>query len=132
MADVAALPTYTIVSPVRDEAEHLARTAEALVGQTHLPQEWVIVDDGSTDGTREIAGRYAAEHPWIRVVEVGTSHERARGAPIVRAFNRGRAALGAPTDVVVKLDGDVFLPPHYFAWVCRVFADDPRAGIAGG
>jgi biofilm PGA synthesis N-glycosyltransferase PgaC len=132
MPGVSSLPTYAVVSPVRDEAEHLARTAEALLGQTHRPAAWVIVDDGSSDDTPAIAARYAAAHDWIEVVSAEDRHERARGAPIVRAFNRGRRALTVEPDVLVKLDGDVYLPPHYFDWVCHVFARDPRAGIVGG
>ena len=45
-------PSYALISPVRDEARHIRRTLEAIVAQTHLPSEWVIVDDGSTDATR--------------------------------------------------------------------------------
>jgi glycosyltransferase involved in cell wall biosynthesis len=126
------LPTYAIVTPVRDEIEHFARTAEAIVAQTARPRHWVVVDDGSTDGTRELAERYAAEHEWIDVIDSGQQHDRARGAPIVRAFNRGVDHLRERTDVVVKLDADLFLPAHYFAWVQQVFADDPRAGVVGG
>src|SRR3712207_6677629 len=126
------LPTYALVSPVRDEAADFARTAESILAQTHRPLRWVVVDDGSTDGTREIAQRYADEHDWIVVVDSGQAHERARGAPIVRAFTRGLDELDERPDITVKLDGDLFLPAHYFAWVARVFADDPRAGVVGG
>jgi glycosyltransferase involved in cell wall biosynthesis len=126
------LPTYAVVTPVRDEADNFARTAESLVSQTHRPQRWVVVDDGSTDGTRELAERYAGEHDWIEVLDSGADHERARGAPIVRAFQRGLDSLEERPDVVVKLDGDLFLPAHYFEWVAEAFARDPRAGIVGG
>jgi poly-beta-1,6-N-acetyl-D-glucosamine synthase len=126
------LPTYAVVTPVRDEADHFARTAESIVSQTHRPQQWVVVDDGSTDGTREAAERYAAAHAWIDVISAEGAHERARGAPIVRAFQRGCDALREQPEVVVKLDGDLFLPPHYFEWVAETFARDPRAGIVGG
>ncbi len=126
------LPTYAVVTPVRDEAEHFSRTAASLVAQTHRPQQWVVVDDGSTDGTREIADTLAAEHEWITVVPSGQAHERARGAPIVRAFERGRSELRDRPDITVKLDGDLFLPAHYFEWVAATFARSPRAGIVGG
>ena len=126
------LPTYAVVTPVRDEAEHFARTAEAMLAQTHRPLQWIVVDDGSTDGTREIAAGYAERHHWIDVIDADSAHERARGAPIVRAFQRGHDALRERPEVVVKLDGDLFLPAHYFEWVAATFARDPRAGIVGG
>ena len=117
---------------MRDELEHFARTAESLIAQTHRPVRWIVVDDGSTDGTRELAAGYAAEHDWITVTDSGQAHDRARGGPIVRAFNHGLDLLDVDVDVVVKLDGDLFLPAHYFAWVAQVFADDERAGVVGG
>jgi len=127
-----SLPAYSVVSPVRDEAEHLPRTAAALVAQVHRPRQWVIVDDGSTDGTSEIAERLAGEHDWITVVSAPSKHRRARGAPIVAAFKHGLAQLAEQPEIVVKLDGDLFLPAHYFEWVASVFERDPRAGIVGG
>ncbi len=127
-----ALPSYAVITPVRDEVEFFSRTADALVAQTHRPMQWVVVDDGSTDGTRELAESYAAAHDWIEVVDSERSGDRRRGGPIVRAFDRGRRELRARPDFVVKLDGDLFFPSHYFAWVAATFARDPRAGIVGG
>ena len=133
-ADAAALaPAYAVVTPARDEAEHVPRVAEALVAQLQRPREWIIVDDGSRDDTRQVAERYAAEHDWIRVVSVPETHgRRARGAPIVRAFEFGCMHLTGDSEIVVKLDADVHVPPHYFSWVSAVFARDPRAGVVGG
>jgi poly-beta-1,6-N-acetyl-D-glucosamine synthase len=128
------LPAYVIVSPVRDEAEHLGRTIASIVDQQHRPAEWVIVDDGSSDATPQIAAAAAAEHDWIRVLTrpERASAGRARGKPIVEAFNAGLATVGAAHEFVVKMDGDLFVPPHYFDWVARTFARYPRAGIVGG
>jgi glycosyltransferase involved in cell wall biosynthesis len=124
-------PPYAVVSAVKDEERHLARTIESVVAQTHRPAQWVIVDDGSRDGTRAIAAAYAERHPWISVVS-GPGGERARGGKVVRAFDRGRAELSEPHEIVVKLDGDLFLPAHYFEWVGAAFAREPRAGVVGG
>ena len=129
---MTGLPSYAVVSPVRDEAEHLARTADCMVAQTHRPSQWIIVDDGSTDDTAAIAGSYATAHDWIQVVRGGGHRERARGAPIVRAFKRGQSELKIRPDITVKLDGDLFFASHYFEWVAETFARDPAAGIVGG
>jgi poly-beta-1,6-N-acetyl-D-glucosamine synthase len=126
------LPAYTIVSPVKDEAERLELTLRSVCEQSHRPVQWVIVDDGSTDGTRELAERWAEREPWISVLAAAPSADRARGGRVVRAFERGRALLTEPHDFVVKLDGDLELPPGYFAVVAGAFARDARAGIVGG
>jgi glycosyltransferase involved in cell wall biosynthesis len=126
------LPDYAIVSPVRNEARHLPGLAASIADQQHRPRRWVIVDDGSSDGTREIAAGLAAEHDWIELVDSGSDHSRARGAPIVRAFNAGLATLGELPELVVKLDGDLYLPPHYFHWVAQTFRRDASAGVVGG
>jgi len=126
------LPTYAVISPVRDEAEHLPRTAQSIVAQAHPPVRWVIVDDGSTDDTAAVASRLAEAHDWITVLASGAEGERARGGRIVRAFNSGLETLESIPDFVVKLDGDLFLPAHYFQWVAETFSRSPRAGIVGG
>jgi glycosyltransferase involved in cell wall biosynthesis len=133
------LPGYVIVSPVRDEARFLERTAASIAAQTHQPLEWLIVDDGSTDDTPQIAALLAQRHPWIRVttrtpkaVEATASAGRVRGAPVVLAFNDGLAAARTDGEFVVKLDADLYLPSHYFEWVAATFEREPQTGICGG
>jgi biofilm PGA synthesis N-glycosyltransferase PgaC len=129
----AHLPSYAVISPVCDEAAHFTHTADSMVAQRHPPAQWIVVDDGSRDRTREIAEGYAAVHPWITVVDSGQSAApRARGAKIVRAFNVGLSALSERPDVVVKMDGDIMLASHYFQWVAETFARVPDAGVVGG
>jgi poly-beta-1,6-N-acetyl-D-glucosamine synthase len=127
-----SLPAYAVITPVKDEAAHLPRTAAAMVAQTHRPVEWVIVDDGSTDGTRELAESYSTRERWIRVVSSAAEGVRARGGRVVRAFEHGRAKIESPHEIVAKVDGDIELPPDYFERVAQAFARDSRAGIVGG
>ncbi|RPI66248.1 MAG: glycosyltransferase family 2 protein, partial [Ignavibacteriales bacterium] len=42
---------YVIISPVKNEEKYISYTLESVVNQTRLPEEWIIVDDGSTDNT---------------------------------------------------------------------------------
>lgn len=123
---------YALVTPARDEVENLRRLGESLVAQTVLPQAWIVVDNGSTDGSDALVQAFAAEHAWARVVDSPPTKEPVPGGPVVRAFHRGLEALGELPDVVVKLDADVSLEPRYFETLLLAFEADPLLGIAGG
>lgn len=126
------LPTYAVVTPVKDEIAHLPRMAASMIDQTHAPRQWVIVDDGSTDGSTEFAQSLAREHSWITSVSRPPGGLRARGANVVEAFKQGLATVDLRVEFVCKLDGDLFLPAHYFCWVAETFSRNERAGIVGG
>jgi glycosyltransferase involved in cell wall biosynthesis len=124
---------YVVITPARDEAAHLPLTIECMAAQTVAPAQWVIVDDGSGDATREIAEAAAAHHPWITVVPRDDRGFRQAGVGVVNAFYDGLAAVTADDwDYLVKLDGDVDIEPDYFARCFERFAVDPGLGIAGG
>jgi biofilm PGA synthesis N-glycosyltransferase PgaC len=123
---------YALVTPARDERENLARLAVAVDAQTIVPEAWLIVDDGSTDGTGQFAHELAARLAYVRVVDLPTTGPLYRGAPIVRAFHCGLEALGDLPDVVVKLDADVSFEPDHFERLLDAFREDERLGIASG
>lgn len=125
--------TYSVITPVRDEAENLPRLASALAAQTRLPRTWTIVDNGSADGTLELARTLADEHGWIRVLTVPGAGAADRGAPIVRALHAAIADLEAdPPEIVVNVDADISMEPDYFERLLDRFAAEPRLGIASG
>ena len=128
-----------LITPARDEAEHLPAVLASLAAQTRPPDEWVVVDDGSTDATSELLARACAEIPFLRVVQTPAGFTAARrdrlaAAAAPRAFNHGlRAArLRDDFDFVGKLDADTELPPRYFESLLERVAADPGLGIAGG
>lgn len=126
-------PSYAIVTPARDEAANLPRLAGCLIGQTHLPIAWVVVENGSIDKTGALAERLSADHAWIAVI--GTSGEEVltRGRPISRAVQAGLAALGEISpDIVVIADADVSVPCDYFERLVKVFEREPSLGMASG
>jgi len=61
-------PLVGVVTPVYNEAEHIAECIESVLAQTYQNWEYTIADNCSTDGTAEIAQRYAERDPRISVV----------------------------------------------------------------
>lgn len=128
--------TYSIITPARNERENLHRLAGSVLAQAQRPECWVIVDDGSDDGTRELAGALAIAHDWIFVVETGEGSDelaqgRRRGRDLL-AFRRGLLALPDPVDIFVKVDADTSFDADYFTRLLSRFSDEADLGIAGG
>ena len=124
---------YVIITPVRDEQQHVESTIRSVLAQTIRPIEWIVVDDGSRDRTTEIVGAYARSHGWIRLIKRNNRGFRQSGAGVVQAFYDGFNQLSTNNwDFVVKLDGDLSFAPNYFARLFMQFHDDSALGIAGG
>jgi glycosyltransferase involved in cell wall biosynthesis len=125
------LPIYVLVTPARNEAEFIESTIQSVVAQTAPPAKWVIVSDGSTDGTDEIVRRYAAEHPWIELVRTPERKERHFSGKVY-AFNAGYARLdGVDYDVIGSLDADITFDPEYFAFLLGKLVENPALGLVG-
>lgn len=127
-----------LITPVRNEAAHIVRTARAVQAQTRTPDLWLVAEDGSDDDTPQLLERLAAEIPFLRVVTTPRGHTKAGPdrlalAAEARAFNwaLSQVDLDAYTHVG-KLDGDIELPEDYFAQLLEEFDRDPQLGIGGG
>jgi glycosyltransferase involved in cell wall biosynthesis len=95
---------FTILTPTYNRAHTLPRTYASLKAQSLLPHEWVVVDDGSTDGTAELVCGWTAEAPFpIQYV-----FQENAGKPA--AHNVGVAA--ASGDLLAVLDADDWILPH--------------------
>jgi len=124
---------YVIVTPARDEAQHIGRTIESVLGQSVLPTEWLIVDDGSIDRTGAIIDRYADQVQWIRTVHRVNRGFRKAGGGVIEAFYNGYNSIrNDDWEFIVKLDGDLTFSPDYFERCLAHFHKEPRLGIGGG
>src|SRR6266699_6154538 len=80
--------TYVLITPARNEAGYIEGTVKSVISQIVRPVKWVIVSDGSTDGTDEIVQRYAAGHDWIELLRMPEREERHFGGKAT-CFNAG-------------------------------------------
>lgn len=123
--------TYILITPARNEAKFIEETIKSVITQTIKPVKWVIVSDGSTDGTDDIVTRYAAQHRWIELVRVPERRER-HFAGKVDAFNAGYARVkDLEYQVIGNLDGDVSFEEEYIAFLLSKFAENPKLGVTG-
>jgi poly-beta-1,6-N-acetyl-D-glucosamine synthase len=130
---MSASRKYVLISPCRDEARFLATTIEAVAAQTVLPTCWLIVDDGSTDGTSAILEEAAKRYPFIRVVRREDRGVRSVGPGVVDAFYHGLAQLDLGAyDYLCKFDCDLDLPARYFERCLEEFEGDPWLGTFSG
>lgn len=123
--------SYVLISPSRNEARFIEETLTSVVSQTVLPLKWVIVNDGSTDATGEIAAKYAERYDWIEVVHRPVRRERHFAAK-VEAFGAGLERVQhLEYDIIANLDADVTLDADHFEFLLSKFSQDSRLGVAG-
>lgn len=124
---------YVVISPVRDEAEFLPRVIRSMESQTILPVEWVVVDDGSTDGTTEILLDAAKRNPWMNVVIKPDRGERSVGPGVVEAFYYGYERMRTTNyQYIAKMDGDIEFKANYVETLLTYFDRDQWLGSASG
>lgn len=124
---------YVLISPCRDEAEHLRRTLDSVTAQSAPPALWVVVDDGSTDDTPALLESYRARVPYLRVVRRADRGGRSVGPGVVEAFYAGLETVSLDEfDYLCKLDLDLDLPPRYFEILMDRMEKDPRLGTSSG
>jgi glycosyltransferase involved in cell wall biosynthesis len=118
-------PTFTVFTPTRNRRATLPRVYESLCRQTFRDFEWLIVDDGSTDGTDELVAAWQREGRLdLRYVWQEPGHKKT-------AFNRGvRLARG---ELFLSLDSDDACMPEALERLLhhwRSIPDDERDGFS--
>lgn len=122
---------YVLITPARNEADFIELTINSVVAQTVPPVRWVIVSDGSTDGTDSTVKTYANKYPWIQLVQMPERKER-HFAGKVQAFNAGYAIVkDLDYDAIGSLDGDLSFDKDYFSFLLGKLVEDPTRGVVG-
>jgi poly-beta-1,6-N-acetyl-D-glucosamine synthase len=112
-ARATAVPSSTlflaVTVPFLNEESFLPRLLDSVRRQTRPPDRLLLVDDGSRDASPAIASQFAE----------------------LSAFQWAVARLDDPYDVIAKLDGDLELPPQFFATIMSAFEQEGELGVAG-
>jgi glycosyltransferase involved in cell wall biosynthesis len=120
-----------LITPARNEAALIEGTIRSMISQTAVPLRWVIVSDGSTDGTDEIVRRYQEGRDWLVLLRMPERKTRDFAAK-VRAFEAGFAAVkDLDFDVIGNIDADVTFGPDFMEYLVGQFAGSPSLGVAG-
>jgi glycosyltransferase involved in cell wall biosynthesis len=123
---------YVLLTAAYNEAKFIGQTIESVISQTVLPVRWIIVSDGSSDGTDEIVRGYAARCEFIQFRRVDSTEPRGTVRK-VKALDVGyRELQGLNYTLLGNVDADVSLPKCYFELLGKRFQSDPALGIGGG
>jgi glycosyltransferase involved in cell wall biosynthesis len=124
--------TYSIITPVKNEVQTLAKTIASVTSQSILPTEWIVVNDASTDGSRNLLEELANEIPWVVLVDALPIAKNDYSSRIIDLFNYGHSKLSTATDLICKMDADVSFDKDFFKNIILQFEVDPKLAIASG
>src|SRR3954453_18164174 len=109
--------SVSVIIPTYNRASYIATAVESALNQTRIPDEILVVDDGSTDDTDRVLRQFGLPIRVIRQANRGRSAARNVGL---------RAATG---DAVLFLDSDDFLMPENIETCARVLETKPEIGV---
>lgn len=112
----------SIIATVKNEAQSLPRLLDTIAAQTRVPDEIIIVDGGSTDGTLDRLREAATRLPIRVISEPGANISRGRNTAI-------RAACG---DIICSTDAGVRLEPNWVEELVEPFDLDASTDVVSG
>jgi glycosyltransferase involved in cell wall biosynthesis len=124
--------SFLLLTPAHDEAEQAESLVAAVRASTLTPSRWLVVDDNSSDGTREAFLRAGSDLPFLEVLRIDSRGEYMayRYSEVLRA---GLAHHGpAEGGFLGILDADIRFGATYWQSLRQRFHDDPALGIASG
>ena len=110
-------PIVSVIVPLYNAAPYIGETLESIVGSSYRPIEVVVVDDGSSDNSAEVAEAFARQHAEVRVL-------RQANAGVSAA--RNHAIREAKGEYILPVDADDRISADYIAHAVAAMRDDVR------
>lgn len=111
---MAPLPKISIITPSYNHAKFIGQTIESVLSQEYPDLEYLIIDGGSVDGTKEVLERYSGRLKWISEKDRGQSD----------AINKG---IGMATgEIIGMINSDDLLTPGALKKVGAFFLNHPH------
>jgi glycosyltransferase involved in cell wall biosynthesis len=125
---------YSIITPTKNEGQYIEKTIRSVISQEVLPNEWIIMDDDSSDATSQIVRRYQKDYPFIRYVLLTQFRQDLlnTGGRVAAILNHADDLRSSSTDLLARIDADTNFAPDFFRRMIREFEKDPMLGIASG
>ncbi|MGF7182404.1 glycosyltransferase family 2 protein [Tunturiibacter psychrotolerans] len=123
--DLESLPLVSIVSPVYNNEEHLAECIESVLKQTYPHWDYTIVNNCSKDRSGEIARRYAARDPRIRV------HDNEQFLKAIPNHNHALRQISPKSKYCKMVFADDWIFPQCIEEMVNLAEEHPSVGIVG-
>ena len=118
---------FSVIIPLYNKAPYIRKALESVLAQTYADYELIIIDDGSTDGSAEIA-EAILQDPASRLI-ASSPHRLIRQANSGVSAARNNGVAQASGDYIAFLDSDDWWEPTYLERMAQLIADYPEAGL---
>lgn len=127
----------SIITPVKDERDNLPGLVESIEAQSLKPHQWVIVNDGSRDGSEEYIQRISGQIPYIKGIHrKGDEKEYDIGSNYAQVLHEGYQYIlnssDPNPDYYMILDGDMSLTSQYIETIVDYLENARSMVIASG
>ncbi|NCD41066.1 MAG: glycosyltransferase family 2 protein [Bacteroidia bacterium] len=125
---------YAIITTAKNEASYIGKTLESVTTQTLLPVQWIIIDDKSSDNTKQIIQDYCTLHNWITLLttdDIDISF-KTTGGRVPKLFNIALDYIKHNPEFIIKLDADLSFDSSFISDLINKFNENPKLGIASG
>lgn len=111
-----------IVLPMYNEEKVVVNTIQNLLGITYPGFSIIVIDDGSTDQSYDVAKKHFGDHPRVQII-----HQQNSG----KSSALNRAMNSSTSDIIICIDADTLVKPDVIDKILPYFQDEKVAAVSG-